>query len=230
MNAQAILLDLDNTLYNYQTTHAKALDVTLKFLSKKSKRSYKEWKENYSTARKSINNNLHGTAASHNRLLYFQRACELMAISPFKYAEEANKLYWDTFLKHMTLYPGINNLLKLIGNKKVCLITDLTADVQYKKIKKLKLDRYIHCLVTSEEAGVEKPHPLIFKLALKKLDVSNRSVIMIGDDFKKDILGASKLKIKSYWLNLERQSIQYKKSPLIQECRSVNELIRHLSV
>jgi HAD superfamily hydrolase (TIGR01509 family) len=230
MTPKAILIDLDNTLYNYQQTHAKALHKTLHFLSTKTKRSAQEWKTNYASARENVNEFLYATASSHNRLLYFQQACESMGLSPFLYAYKAYSLYWDTFISNIVLYPEMKKFLHSIKKQKVCLITDLTADIQFRKIQTLKLDQYIDYLVTSEEAGVEKPHPAIFELAIQKLKCPKSSVIMIGDDLQKDIFGAARLNIKSYWLNLEKKSIKYKKSPLIKECHNFQELFKTLNL
>ena len=39
-------------------------------------------------------------------------------------------------------------------------------------------------------AGVKKPHPQIFELALKKAMVSPEKALMVGDNLEADILGA----------------------------------------
>jgi len=80
-------------------------------------------------------------------------------------------------------------------------VTDLTAQIQLQKWQKLGLQRYIDFLVSSEEAGVEKPSPYIFELALDKLQLKAHEVIMIGDNANKDIAGANALQIKAYQVN-----------------------------
>ena len=67
-----------------------------------------------------------------------------------------------------------------------------------KKILKLDLEEYIDFLVTSEEVGHEKPNKKIFEKALKKINLQNDQVVMIGDSMAKDIEGAKSLKIDSY--------------------------------
>ena len=78
----------------------------------------------------------------------------------------------------------------------------MQAHFQVQKLQKLKVDHLIDYLVTSEEAGKEKPHSEIFLLALAKLDLQINNVIMIGDNQIKDIEGAEKLGIKAYQVNL----------------------------
>jgi putative hydrolase of the HAD superfamily len=53
-------------------------------------------------------------------------------------------------------------------------------------------------MLSSEEAGIEKPSPVIFGKALSKLNLKAEEVIMIGDNEEKDILGAEAMGIKSY--------------------------------
>lgn len=47
-------------------------------------------------------------------------------------------------------------------------------------------------IVTSEEAGREKPKPSIFRLALKKAGCSPKETVMVGDSVEKDVRGAEK--------------------------------------
>jgi len=197
---KGILLDLDNTLYDYAPCHTKALDMVLiyfgRLLDKDSEFLHLIHKE----ARQQIHEELTGTAASHNRLLYFQRMLEIVNYPSVSDALEGYYIYWDAFIAHIKLFDGVEEFLKN-NNAKIAMVTDLTADVQHKKIHYLKLDQYIDCLVTSEEAGQEKPSPEIFHKALEKLKLSSDQVCMIGDSYEKDILGANALGIPTYWVN-----------------------------
>ena len=163
-----------------------------------------------------------GTASSHNRLLYFQRMCELMKLNPLQHSMEMYNTYWDSFLEHLLPFPGVFELLKKYKNK-ICLITDLTAHIQYRKIEKLKLEDYCQFIVTSEEAGKEKPHPYIFLLALQKLGLKASEVCMIGDSFKKDICGAAGVGIDAIWFKHENKQESYNDEN-IQEVRTFAEI------
>ena len=100
----------------------------------------------------------------------------------------------------MSLRPGVEDFFKNCNSLGViiCLITDLSAKRQFEKIKFLKIDPYINFIVSSEEAGIEKPGTAIFKLALEKIGLLPEQVIMIGDNYKKDILGAKKMGLKAF--------------------------------
>lgn len=220
---KGILLDIDNTLYNYNITHRIAKNKVLEFCINELKLEKDIIESAYEVGRKKVHIELSETAASHNRLLYFQKMCEILNINSLDYAFIIYNIYWDTFLENMLPFDGIYNLLEKYKNK-ICLVTDLTAHIQYRKIEKLKLNKYIDNVVTSEEVGREKPHPYMFISALEKLNLQKHEVCMIGDSFKKDIFGASHLGIDSIWFNHENKQEKYN-SQNIKEVAIFKEIL-----
>lgn len=196
MNYKGILLDLDNTLYNYDVAHEEALTDTLTLFSKETGLTFSDAKRIFSLAKKSNHIKLHGTASSHSRILYFQRMLEEVGAFDFSLTLKLESNYWQLFYSLIKPEPFALEFLKEIDLPK-CIITDFTAMAQYNKIIKLDMDQWITHLVTSEEAGVEKPHPFIFTLGLQKLGLKASEVIMIGDSYEKDCLGASACGIDS---------------------------------
>jgi putative hydrolase of the HAD superfamily len=55
--------------------------------------------------------------------------------------------------------------------------------------------------MVSEEAGVSKPNPLIFRMALDRLGVSAADAVMVGDAWIADIMGATRAGIRAVWFN-----------------------------
>lgn len=227
MKYRGILLDIDNTLYDYDKTHTKALGALIASASELLSVDEVNLNNAYLKARKHINNNLYGTASSHNRLLYIQTMLESLNISGLRNSLELYEIYWDTFLENIEVYEGVYDFLTSVQNITICLLTDLTAHIQHRKIKKLHLDHYADYLVTSEEVGNEKPHPDIFLLALHKMGLKPNEVCMIGDSYKKDILGASQLGIPSYLLDISDMSKEID-SNLIIKVRNFSELKRYM--
>jgi len=226
MGYKGFLLDLDNTLYEYLPSHTKALDTMIDVCYKKCDASIEEIKKAYTIARHRVHIELQETAASHNRLLYIQKMLEILKVNPLKYSFELYNAYWDTFLNEIKPFDGVSEFLK--KNKgKICIISDLTAHIQYRKIKKLKLEDYINYIVTSEEAGREKPHPYPFMMAMQKLGLKPHDVCMIGDSFKKDIIGASNLGIRSYWINHEQKVTPFDKN-LVTNIKFFNEILKYI--
>jgi putative hydrolase of the HAD superfamily len=105
--------------------------------------------------------------------------------------------YWDTLLKNMKLGKNVLTTLKELKKRglKIGIVSDLTTHIQLRKIEKLGITKYIDVLVTSEEAGSEKPHAIMFLLTLNKLDVSPHDVIFVGDNSVNDIEGANAVRI-----------------------------------
>lgn len=60
-------------------------------------------------------------------------------------------------------------------------------------------------LVVSEAVGVAKPDPAIFQTALQRLHCAASEVVMVGDSWPADILGATNLGVRAIWLNRHGQ-------------------------
>lgn len=195
-----LLLDIDNTLYSYPKAHDAALEVMLGLMHQVLNVEMGKLYELYKEARHHIHKMLKGTAASHNRLLYIQHMMELLGLKPFGLPYRLYNLYWSTFFDHMVPMPGVLEFLARLDGVPVCLVTDMTADIQHQKVIRLGIEPFVQYMVTSEEVGHEKPHPKIFQRALKKLGLSASEVCMIGDSYEKDILGAAEAGISACWL------------------------------
>jgi HAD superfamily hydrolase (TIGR01549 family) len=207
MRFKGILLDIDNTLYEYAPVHEKAMSAVITEAKSALGIPETEFAATFRTARKQIHAELAETASSHNRLLYFQRTLELLGKHPAQGSLGLYDAYWNTFLNAAIMREGAIDWLKEMRRKKiqVCLFTDLTGHIQHRKINVWGLAPYFDVLVTSEEAGIEKPHPYIFLLALKKMDLMPGDVCVVGDNFDKDIAGAYRLGIKAFWLTQNEQ-------------------------
>lgn len=199
-NIYGVLLDLDNTLYNYATCHEAGMKSSYAVVRRATGLNFPEFHVRYNASRSNVKKLTDGQAASHSRLLYFQNMFEAyFGITNAELTLKAERAYWDGFFKKMKLYPGVKDFLVTCRKRSisVCLVTDLTAEIQLKKITRLRIANLIDLVVSSEEAGADKPHKSIFILALSKLGLAPHEVILIGDDHKKDILGARALGIRA---------------------------------
>jgi HAD superfamily hydrolase (TIGR01549 family) len=208
---KGILLDIDNTLYKYEPLHQLAQRALFNFVSTTFKINLNVITVAYKQAKLQVKHNNPSTAASHNRLLYVQNLCEILGINAFKNSILLYDIYWNTFLDNLTLSTGAKTFFSSYGHLPICLLTDLTAHIQHRKVAKLELHEWANYMVTSEEAGCEKPHPFMFQMALKKLNLQASEVCMIGDSFKKDIEGAVSLGIQSFWLTGSVHDIGHEK-------------------
>jgi len=203
MAINAILFDLDNTLYDYEKAHKKALLRTYDVFRRCRSISLHRFMDLFKMSRAEIHRELAGTAASHNRILYFQRLVEKTHgnVEP-RLILQLHDVYWDTLLKNMKLRRGVLATLRQLSKQgvRIAVVSNLTTRIQLRKLENLGLTQYVDVLITSEEAGVEKPHPLMFLLALNKLGLRPSEAMMVGDNPVADIEGAKALGIKTVLL------------------------------
>jgi HAD superfamily hydrolase (TIGR01549 family) len=189
----AILFDIDNTLYAYEPAHAGAMQAVREKVSRTLSIDAITFEKAFNQARSEVKARLQHTASSHSRLLYMQRMLENIGLgSQMFLALDLEQTYWRTFLGNAVLFDDAKELLddlRLMGIP-TAAATDLTAQIQFRKLVYFGLDRYFDFIVTSEEAGHDKPHEAPFRMALEKLRPRGDCIWMIGDNPVNDIQGA----------------------------------------
>lgn len=193
----AVIFDLDNTLYDYEKAHHASMEAVCTKVVKKLNISESQFFQAFNEAKDQIKRQLGETASSHSRLLYFQRMLEIIGLrSQVLLALDFEQTYWNTFLNTAEIFPDVREFLDdlRIAGIQTALLTDLTAQIQFRKISYWGLDRFFDNIVTSEEVGSEKPEKAGFELTMQKMrNPSNNGVVwMIGDNLEKDIKGAQK--------------------------------------
>ncbi len=188
-----VFLDLDDTLYDYGICHDFALKQSYKIWKKKTKDSFEFFLVDYKSAQSVVKVFTSNQSSSHSRFLYFQKMSERkLGRSCVEFVIDLERKYWSSFFAKMKLRSGVKEfLIKLKkDNVKICIVTDLTSSLQFSKLIKLKLTNLVDFIVTSEEAGQEKPALNIFELAQSKIQLPKEKLLLIGDDKDKDEKGA----------------------------------------
>ncbi|NQE51539.1 HAD family hydrolase [Herbaspirillum rubrisubalbicans] len=188
----AILFDTDNTLYPYNPAHEAATKAVREKVIRTFSIEPAQFDAAFSQARKEIKNRLQHTASSHSRLLYLQRMLEIIGLgSQVLLALDFEQTYWRTFLSNAILFDEVKEMLddvRLAGIP-TAIVTDLTSQIQFRKIVYFGLDHYFDYIITSEEAGFDKPHPAPFQIALEKMQPKGNCIWMVGDNPVNDIQG-----------------------------------------
>ncbi|MBL4745565.1 MAG: YjjG family noncanonical pyrimidine nucleotidase [Flavobacteriaceae bacterium] len=130
----------------------------------------------------------------------------------------------DAYIKELpknnVLFPGVFEILEYLKDKKypLHLITNGFNEVQYDKLKASKLSTYFKVVITSENVGVKKPNPIIFKEAVKVANATMNQSIMIGDNWEADIMGAKSAGMDVIYCNFDNK-------PVAENIKSISNLL-----
>jgi|LauGreDrversion4_2_1035121.scaffolds.fasta_scaffold209719_2 HAD superfamily hydrolase (TIGR01549 family) len=188
-----VLCDLDNTLYEYEPAHKAAMVAVRAKLHQTMSVKDDEFTHAFDTARKEVKEMLGKTAGAHSRLLYFKHMIEALGLKTQPLLSlDLEQTYWRTFLSAAKLLPGVKEFFEELHclNIPRVLVTDLTTQIQLRKLIYFELENSFDVVVTSEEVGIEKPDARIFRYAMSKVSASGGPVWMIGDSIEKDMIGA----------------------------------------
>jgi putative hydrolase of the HAD superfamily len=191
---KAIIFDLDNTLMDFMkmkeesvTAAVKAMvDAGLKMpLEKVKHKIYQIYQEEGIEYQEVFNQFL---AQELGEIDYKILAAGIVA---YRRAREAA----------LVLYPHVNlTIIELVKRGlKLAVLSDAPRLQAWLRLCYLNLHHIFDVVLTYEDTGVKKPHPLPFQEVLKKLKVLPEEALMVGDWPERDMLGASKLGIKTVY-------------------------------
>lgn len=204
---KTVIFDIDNTLFNYDENHIYGMNALAAYCKHFFGITEEEMLSFYDEAQKIANNRIGtDTAAIHSRMIRFQCMTELLSQPVFPHVENMYHTYWDTLIAHAEPSPGILDFFAFLKKNqiKIGIGTDMTASIQYQKLKKLGLSPYIDFIVTSQETGVEKPHPHFFEICVEKAGCLPNECAFIGDHLKKDVKGAWDNGLYGIWYSQEK--------------------------
>ena len=93
-------------------------------------------------------------------------------------------------------------------------------------LAQLGVDGYLSVVVSSGEAGLTKPQPEIFRVALERSGVAPEEALYVGDQYENDVLGARQAGLTPILVD------RYDLFPHLTEVtriRSLEEVARHLA-
>ncbi len=199
---KAAVFDIDNTMYSFDKANLEASRKLAQYCESAFSLSREEFQDLHVQAKKNLEARLGlGSAAIHNRLIRFQHMLEMLHCKEFNRAVEMYHIYWDTVLDAMEPEPGLLAFLRVLHGKgiRIGVGSDMTSYIQYRKLKRMEVLQYIDGIVTSEEAGAEKPDPRFFRLCAEKLCCAPEECVFIGDHVEKDVEGSSACGMHGVW-------------------------------
>ncbi len=140
----------------------------------------------------------------HSRAARFARILEARAL-PLRLSLEWTDLYWKELFARIRPAPGAADVLRACRARglRVGVGTDMSAIEQFRKLETLGLLDLVDFVATSEEAGVEKPHPAFFDLVAEKARCAPGEILFAGDNLRKDALGAAAAGMRGLWLQAD---------------------------
>lgn len=115
---------------------------------------------------------------------------------------EMSEAYIQNLPLNNHLYDGALELLEFLKpHYKLHIITNGFQAVQDKKIKNSGIEPYFQTITNSETAGVKKPHPKIFQVALAAAQCTPQQAVMIGDCLEADVQGALEVGMQAIFFN-----------------------------
>ena len=87
---------------------------------------------------------------------------------------------------------------------RLALVSNGPGDLQRIKLAAADLSGLFDRVIISGEVGVAKPRPRIFMLALESLGCAPHWALMIGDDWRNDVEGATAAGVKTIFVDRDR--------------------------
>jgi putative hydrolase of the HAD superfamily len=116
--------------------------------------------------------------------------------------EAVASAYRVGYIAGRRVLEGAVDLVRAIRpHARIAIVTNNLADEQRDKLAFCGLTSLVDALVVSEEAGMAKPDPAIFAIALRRLGVEPEQAVMFGDSWAADIVGAARAGIRAVWFN-----------------------------
>jgi putative hydrolase of the HAD superfamily len=224
---KAVIFDIDDTLYSYKQANERAMERMKLFVMMELGIPMKEFEQDCHRLMQEQRQICGNNAGCHSRAIRFQRMMEERGL-PLRYGAQLNDLYWEIMMDEMTPAEGAAQLLDGLRERGIRLGvgSDMTADWQIKKLDKLGLLDKLDFIVTSEEAGVEKPELKLFQLCAKKAGCAMEECLFVGDNLKKDVLGALNAGMDAVWVQPE-ESLRAE-HPNVKSVSALKELIEHI--
>ncbi|MGM9607937.1 MAG: YjjG family noncanonical pyrimidine nucleotidase [Oscillospiraceae bacterium] len=201
MRYEFVLLDADNTLFDFDTAERKALHDVLR-------------SRGYTPDRVTVDTYLNINTALWDAFARGEVEQDFLLVERFRRFEQAmggshdpaafNADYLAGLASHGDLLPGALELCKALSQRgcTLAIVTNGATVAQRGRYDASPLREYIPHLFISQELGARKPDPLFFDLVCRKLDISDRSrAVVVGDNLGSDILGGNRAGIDTIWYN-----------------------------
>ena len=196
----AILFDMDGTLYDESYPKAIAEFMTANYISEKAHIKASAIYNTFRATKKRISHSIADAYYKNNRKIWYDEVLSEHNITQIK-GEEACEYYWRVMIDHIFPYEDLKYVLPwLKSNFSIYILTDENMEISTRKMKALGLYEDFHQIISSEQVGETKPSTKLFEFALMNISRSREDVMIIGDNPAADIKGGNLAGILTVWL------------------------------
>ena len=196
MRYQMILLDADDTILDFQAGNRRAVAELMAELGLSSPTVFDEYQ--------AINH------ACWQALDRGEMTQEVLHVERFRrFLKSKNRSddpapvadrFAELLGRQAILFPGAEDVVRALSERlPVVILTNGITVIQKRRMAISPVKQWISRLVISQEAGVSKPDPRIFRIALD--GVEPRNALMIGDGVGSDVAGANAAGVDMCWYN-----------------------------
>lgn len=205
---KAVLIDIDDTIFDFEKCSKNAFKKTLKKLDL----SYKEKDFLYFNKVNDILWSKQKLGGMNIEEVFTHRSNMMSKYFELDIKKEIfNDLFVEFLYDEVEMVDGIKDLLSYLSNKyQIYAASNGLYDMQVNRIKKSNLSKYFKDIFVSDKIGYEKPDERFFNKIMDITKYSNDDLIMVGDSIKSDIIGAKNSNIKSIYFNKENKKISDK--------------------
>ena len=195
MERDAVLFDLDNTLFDHDHSVQAAMAAVQKEHVRLSEFALSDLVFYYNIALDQTYDRYLDYKLTHeeidmDKVTLFFTLLGLDAPSPDE-IQRFRTIYKRVYRKSRRATPGtVETLTRLREHGYLGIITNGRTADQVKKAKAIGVRHLVDHITTSEEVGYKKPDPRIFQHAMSRFGVPLRRVFMVGDSPEADIKGA----------------------------------------
>lgn len=101
--------------------------------------------------------------------------------------------------------PGVEEALRaLYPHYRLALATNAAESggaLVRAALRRVGLERYFEAVFTARELGVCKPGSAFFQALLREVGCVPPEAVMVGDDYRNDVIGAKRAGLRTVWFN-----------------------------
>lgn len=195
-----LLFDLDDTLFDFNETERNALTKTFQAVDLPN--GYMDHIDSYKAISSVLWDDLEQGRITLSTLKV-DRFKRLFSANDLHFdAEVFAQTYIDNLGQEVHVMDDVEKMIDRVSNHRLAVLTNGFKEAQHARIARSPLRDSFEAVITSEEAGSQKPQRAIFDYTFEKLQITDKSrVLMVGDSLSSDIQGGNYYGIDTCWFN-----------------------------